>query len=385
MEQRIEFALKALRTLNFRELCREYGISTKTGYKWRERLLTHGWAGLQELSRRPHAQPQGLGEAVVCDIVRLKQAHPHWGPRKIQALYARQHEGEVPSESSFKRVLERAGLTVPRRVRRAAESGRLSSGIKAEQPNDVWTVDFKGWWKDRAGLRVEPLTVRDEHSRMLLEMRVLENSRTESVRGCFERLFERHGLPGAIRSDNGAPFASANGLLGLSRLSAWWLALGIDLERSRPGCPQDNGAHERLHRDVRRELEAGRIGRDQAAFDLWRDQYNTQRPHEALGMRVPAEVYRPSARAYAGTPADLDYGGMQTRKVTRNTGEICYRNAGILISAALGGWSVGLSTREDGLVEVWFSKLLLGHLDPTTASFQSARSDGLKAGQTNPE
>ena len=113
MEQRIEFALKALRTLNFRELCREYGISTKTGYKWRERLLAHGWAGLQELSRRPHAQPQGLGEAVVCAMVRLKQAHPHWGPRKIQALYARQHGGAVPSASSFKRVLERAGLTVP--------------------------------------------------------------------------------------------------------------------------------------------------------------------------------------------------------------------------------------------------------------------------------
>ena len=298
MDQRIEFALKALRTLNFRELCREYGISTKTGYKWRQRLLEHGWEGLNELSRRPHAHPQELGEAVVCAIVRLKQAHPHWGPRKIQALYARQHGGAVPSESSFKRVLERAGLTVPRRVRRAVESGRLSNGVKAQQPNEVWTVDFKGWWKDREGLRVEPLTVRDEHSRMLLEMRVLENSRTESVRDCFERLFERHGLPGAIRSDNGSPFASVQGLLGLSRLSAWWLVLGIDLERSRPGCPQDNGAHERLHRDVRRELEAGRIGRDQAAFDLWRDQYNTERPHEALGMRVPPASKPPDRAAW---------------------------------------------------------------------------------------
>ena len=385
MQQRIEFALKALRAPNFRELCREYGISTKTGYKWRQRLLEHGLEGLNELSRRPHEQPQGLVEAVVCAMVRLKQAHPHWGPRKIQALYARQHGGSVPSESSFKRVLERAGLTVPRRVRRWVESGRLSNGVKAQQPNDVWTVDFKGWWKDRAGLRVEPLTVRDEHSRMLLEMRVLADSCTASVRACFERLFERHGLPGAIRSDNGSPFASANGLLGLSRLSAWWLALGIDLERSRPGCPQDNGAHERMHRDVRRELQAGRIGRDQAAFDLWREQYNTQRPHEALGMRVPAEVYRPSARRYAGTPEDLDYGGMETRRVKHKSGEICYRNEKILISAALGGWSVGLSAREDSLVEVWFSKLLLGHLDPTTASFQAARSGGLEAGQPQPK
>ena len=385
MEQRIEFALKALRTLNFRELCREYGISPKTGYKWRDRLREHGMAGLNELSRRPHAHPQELGEAVVCEMVRLKQAHPHWGPRKIQALYERQHGGAVPSESSFKRVLERAGLTVPRRVRRVSESGRLRSGVQAQQPNDVWTVDFKGWWKDREGLRVEPLTVRDEHSRMLLEMRALENARTESVRACFERVFERHGLPGAMRSDNGSPFASAHGLLGLSRLSAWWLALGIDLERSRPGCPQDNGAHERLHRDVRRELEAGRIGRDQAAFDLWRDQYNTQRPHEALGMRVPAELYRRSARTYAGTPADLDYGGMLTRKVNRTTGKIWYQHEEIPISMALGGWSVGLSPRADGLIEVWFSKLLLGHLEPTTASFQAARSGGLEAGQPNPK
>ena len=129
-----------------------------------------------------------------------------------------------------------------------------------------------------------------------------------------------------------------------------------------------------MHQDVRRELQAGRIGRDQAAFDLWREQYNTQRPHEALGMRVPAEVYRPSARTYTGTPEDLDYGGMETRRVKRKSGAIFYRNEKILISAALGGWSVGLSAREDGLVEVWFSKLLLGHLDPTTASFQAARS-----------
>jgi transposase InsO family protein len=338
-------------------------------------------AGLNELSRRPHGHADELGEAVVCEMVRLKQAHPHWGPRKIQALYRRKHGGDVPSESSFKRVLERAGLTVPRRVRRSTETGRLSTGRQAAAPNDVWSVDFKGWWKDREGLRVEPLTVRDEHSRMLLEMRALADSRTETVRACFERLFERHGLPGAIRSDNGAPFASANGLLGLSRLSAWWLALGIDLERGRPGCPQDNGAHERMHLDVRRELEGGRVGRDQAAFDLWRVEYNTERPHEALGMRVPAEVYQHSARAYEGTPAELDYGGMATRRVKRTNGMISYRDEDIMISSALGGWTVGLSAQADGMVEVWFSQLLLGHIDPETASFRSARPGRTEAGQ----
>jgi transposase InsO family protein len=385
MDQRMEFVMKALTHPNFRELCREYGISAKTGYKWRERFFERGLGGLNELSRRPHGHAGELGEAVVCAMVRLKQAHPHWGPRKIQALYQRKHGGEVPSESSFKRVLERAGLTVPRRVRCSAETGRLGQGRKATQPNEVWSVDFKGWWRDREGLRVEPLTVRDEHSRMLLEMRSLENIRTATLRACFERLFERYGLPGAIRSDNGVPFASSRGLLGLSRLSAWWLVLGIDLERSRPGCPQDNGAHERMHLDIRRELEGGRVGRDQSAFDLWREEYNTERPHEALGMRVPAEVYQRSERVYEGTPTEIDYGGMETRKVRELSGEIGYRKERIMITSAIGGWTVGLSPQANGLVEVWFSKLLLGHIDPETSSFQAARPGRLEAGQSEME
>src|ERR1041384_718037 len=241
LDQRIEFAMKAQQHPNFRELCREYGISGKTGYKWRQRFKAEGLGGMGERSRRPRSHPDRLSETVVCDIVKLKVAHLHWGPRKIQALYGRKHPGEVPSESSFKRVLERTGLTVPRRRQRSVETGRLSSGVKAEKPNDIWTVDFKGWWRDQEGLRVEPLTVRDEHSRMILELRALEDARGETVRHCFELLFERHGLPGAIRSDNGTPFACSRALLGLSRLSAWWLALGINLEQGRPSCPQDNG------------------------------------------------------------------------------------------------------------------------------------------------
>ncbi len=381
MDQRTEFALRSMQTSNFRELCREYGISAKTGYKWKQRFLERGLGGLQEESRRPHGHPSELSEEVVCEIVRFKMAHPRWGPRKIRDLYERKRAGEVPSESSFKRVLERAGLTEPRKRRRREPGGRLASGRKAQAPNEVWTVDFKGWWKDLEGLRVEPLTVRDEHSRMLLEMRVLEDSRTESVRSCFERLFERYGLPGAIRSDNGPPFASVQGLLGLSRLSAWWLALGIGLERGRPGCPQDNGAHERMHLDIRRELQSGRIGRDQAAFDLWRNEYNHERPHEALAMKRPAEIYSNSPRIWSGTPDDIDYGGMATRKVHRN-GSIGFEGERIELSAALGGWSVGLSPRPEGLIEVWFAELLVGHLDPETSSFSAVRPDRTEAGQT---
>jgi transposase InsO family protein len=372
MDQRIEFAMRAVNCPNFAELCREYGISRKTGYKWRERLLEKGLSGMEEESRRPRSHAHELTEDVVCEIVRLKQAHLHWGPRKIRELYARKHHGEAPSESSFKRVLERAGLTRPRRCRKAREGGRVHSGRIASSPNEVWTVDFKGWWRDRSGQRVEPLTVRDEFSRMVLEFRDLTDARTETVRASFERLFEAHGLPGAIRSDNGPPFASNNGLLGLSRLSVWWLALGIDLERGRPGHPQDNGAHERLHLDIFRELESGRAGGDQEAFDLWRHEFNNERPHEALGMKTPAELYRPSGRPYLGSPEEIDYQGMATRKVAAS-GMIHHLGELIFLSQALAGWQVGLAPRDDnGLVEVRFAHLLLGHIDPDTSAFKAA-------------
>jgi len=247
MNQRIEFAMKALTADNFGELCREYGISRKTGYKWRERFVAEGIGGMHEQSRRPHSHANELSESVVCEIIRLKQAHRFWGPRKIRELYRRKHPSDTPSESSFKRVLKRAGLTQSRKRLRAAKTGRIAAGRKAQAPNEVWTVDFKGWWFSCDRQRVEPLTVRDEHSCMILELRALENARTDTVKQCFEDLFEKHGLPEAIRSDNGPLFASTNGLHGLSRLSAWWLALGIDLERGRPGCPQDNGAHEPMN------------------------------------------------------------------------------------------------------------------------------------------
>src|SRR6266436_860400 len=210
MDQRREFALKALGTLNFRGLCREYGISTKTGYKWRERFLRQGLEGMEEDSRRPRSSPKQLSEGQVCEMVKLKLVHRHWGPRKM--LYHRRH-GQAPSESSFKRVLEQAGLTQPRRVREGPlEGGRLSSGRRGQEPNEVWTVDFKGWWRFGEARRCEPLTVRDEFSRYVLELRAMDNARSQTVREAFERIFERHGLPEAIRSDNGAPFASVQAL-----------------------------------------------------------------------------------------------------------------------------------------------------------------------------
>jgi len=368
MEQRIEFGLKAMKTLNFRALCQEYGISAKTGYKWKERFLRDGFGGMAERSRRPHAHAAQLSEEELCEIVRLKLAHAHWGPRKIRELYRRRH-GEVASESTFKRVLERAGLTQKRQRRRAQGTGRLWSGREATYPNDIWTVDFKGWWRSR-GRRCEPLTVRDEHSRYILELRALEDARGQTVRRSFERLFERQGLPQAIRSDNGAPFACIHGLLGLTRLSVWWVALGINLERGRPGHPQDNGAHERMHLDISREIEAlGESG--QESLDLWRESFNRERPHESLGLKTPAEVYRASACKYEGTPQDLDYPQMCARRVDC-CGTIKLDRHRYFLSHALEGWSVGLKPIAPELLEVWFGQLLLGHIDQSASNFVRA-------------
>ena len=369
MDQRIEFALKSLTTTNFQALCREYSISRKTGYKWKERFLEHGLAGAQEQSRRPLSNARELSESVVCELIRFKQRHPTWGPEKIHCLYERAHSEQakesLPSLSSVKRVLDRAGLVEKRKVRRAAQGGRIHSGREAEKPNDVWTIDFKGWWRDPKGEKCEPLTVRDEFTRYVLALQRTANGRTETVRSSFEALFERHGLPGAIRSDNGPPFASITGVLGLSRLSAWWVALGIDLERSRPGCPQDNGAHERMHLDIENEL-AG-MKSDQASFDVWRRIFNEERPHKALGNRFPSELYQNSPRAYAGAPADLEYEGMETRRIPAS-GILTWHNRHVFVSQAIAGWSVGIKPARERL-EIYFANLCLGHLEPATASF----------------
>jgi transposase InsO family protein len=369
MEQREEFVLRALRAENFRALCQEYGISAKTGYKWQKRFLRLGLGGMEEESRRPQSHAAQLGEAEVCAIIRLKMGHPRWGPRKIRELYLRQH-GAVASESSFKRVLERAGLTEKGKRRRVVvEGGRLSSGRRAQAVNEIWTVDFKGWWKTKEG-RCEPLTVRDEYSRYVLELRKLEDGRSQTVQRSFERLFERHGLPGAIRSDNGSPFASVQTLHGLSRLSAWWVALGIDLERGRVGCPQDNGAHERLHRDISLELEGLGEAR-QEGLDLWRQEFNYERPHEALQMRCPGEVYQNSTRSFAGTPQELIYPGTAARQVDKN-GSLSWQNQKLFLSRSLAGWSVGLKNAGGQFIEVWFTHLLLGHIDQNNLSFLRA-------------
>ena len=374
INERTAFALRSLQPgVNFSQLCQEYGISRQVGYKWKKRFIEEGTPGMVERSRRPRSSPRELTEQVICRLNKCHQRHPAWGPKKIHAHYLGTY-GEVPSLSSIKRIFERSGWVKKRRRRPAASGGRLHADRVAEEANDVWTVDFKGWWHVGDGGRCEPLTVRDEKTRYVLAIRGMSASTTEAVRSVFEELFHRYGLPKAIRSDNGPPFASRGNALGLSRLSAWWLALGIDLERGRPGKPQDNGAHERLHRDIKAELQdcaEDSMEEQQAAFEIWRTIFNRERPHEALGMKTPEMYYRKSPRTYTSEPVELEYRGMCSRRVN-TAGMIKLENRPIRISAALAGWSVGLKALDADTYEVYFSRLRIGQIELSTRSFLGA-------------
>jgi transposase InsO family protein len=374
---RQEFVTKALlQGVSFSGLCREYGISRKTGYKWRQRALDDGLCRLGEHSRRPQSSPCQLDETTTCMLIRFKLRHPHWGPKKIRQLYARQFQ-PVPSLSSCQRVLTRAGLVLARQRRPKPAPERITIGAVAHAPNEVWTVDFKGWWRVASGQRCDPLSVRDAFSRYLLAVRSVPKADTTNLRVIFEQLFERHGLPLVIKSDNGAPFATATAPLGLSRLSAWWVALGIELDRSRPAHPQDNGAHERMHRDIAVELARcvqSDLSAQQAAFDQWREEFNWERPHEALGGRSPGEVYRNSPRPWSLGPRTITYGpGFFPRQVS-SAGALRWDRQQIFISGALAGWPVGLRHQDLDHLEVWFRHLLLGHLEVSSARFLRAPS-----------
>jgi len=377
MDQRKEFVLRVMGNgERFGDVCREFGISRKTGYKWKERFIAEGLCGLGDTSRRPKTSPGELTETMVCQIIHLKLAHPGWGPRKLRAVLARRLPAdELPSESSFKRVLDKAGLVVHRRRRAASEQGRLTTPVKPERPNHVWTIDFKGWWYTRNRSRFEPLTIRDGYSRYLLCAQALDNARTQTVQAAMVRVFEKHGLPEVIRSDNGSPFAASQSPLGLSRLSAWWLTLGIDLDRIAPGRPDQNGGHERMHRDIASEVEC-RAQNDpqtqQAVLDVWRRTFNEERPHEALGMRVPQDLYAVSPRKYDPAPVELEYPASYAVRKVSAVGSVKIAGHQAIVSEALVGCDVGLEPITQERYGVWFCRLRLGELDLSTDKFHAA-------------
>jgi putative transposase len=365
---RKDFVLKAMaKEMPFAEACREFGIARKTGYKWLARFKERGTAGLRDEPRRPSRSPLALSADVTLEIVELREAHSRWGPKKIWRMLVRTHGiDDVPSIATVARVLKRRGLVRIRRYRARPYSvpNRVPI-VVVDGPNDLWTADFKGWWRSRDKRRCEPLTVRDSFSRFILAAKLVKRTGIEEVKPEFEALFKRYGLPKAIQTDNGPPFASVISLGGLTKLSVWWLSLGIKLIRGRPGCPQDNGAHERMHADMRIEVEddsAPTVEAQQAICDAWVHEFNHVRPHEALGLQTPAELYRPSQRTFGhvvleGRPPDCDL------RPVFNGGWIKYRAQRVYVTEALRGFRVALREVGDE-VHVQFFDLLLGRFRP---------------------
>jgi len=349
------------------QACRRAGISRKSGYKWLKRYAEDGLDGLEDRSRAPTGHPNAVDEASGQAILAMKRKHLQFGPAKVRVRLMQAHpDRHWPATSTIGDILKRHGLVVPRKKRRHATPTSEPLG-HCTQANDVWCADFKGWFCTGDGQRCEPLTISDGASRFLLCCQTMFNGTAfVQVKPHFEIAFRQFGLPQAIRTDNGTPFASV-GLWGLSRLSVWWLRLGIRPERIRPGKPQENGRHERMHRTLKQATAKppeNNLKLQQRAFDRFMHEYNYERPHQALGQQTPATQYRPSQRPFPSRlpqapPFPDDW---QTRSV-RGAGQIKWAGHDIGVCAALSGERIGLKPIDDGLWEIYFCNQCLGVFD----------------------
>ena len=358
------------------EACRQFEISRQSGYKWLKRFEEGGEAGLQERSRAPQHQFQAMLEEVAAEILGLRRAHPRWGPRKLKAYLERTApEIQWPAASTIGTLLKQEGLVAERR-KRVRTPGYTSPLQHADGPNRVWCVDFKGWFVCGDGKRCDPLTCTDAFSRFLLRSRAVPKTDGPHVKSVFEAIFREYGLPEAIRSDNGPPFASkAPG--GLSRLSMWWLRLGIRHERIEPGCPEQNGRHERMHQTLKQETAnppRANLRQQQRAFADFEQEYNYERPHEALGNRTPAELYARSDRAYPSKLPELEYPlGALLRRISQQ-GSLKWKCERTFVSEVLAREVVGLMPHEDDRFDVYYGPLLIGWLDGRRQCFHRAKS-----------
>lgn len=368
MDERLKFVVQYLEgTWRMTELCRAFGISRKTGYKVVGRYREEGVAGLSDRSRAPRHHPNAVVPEVREEIENFRDAHKSWGPRKLRAhLLRRKPEVHWPAVSTVGEILKRAGKVKPRR------RGRRGCAVPSEQPfdaclepNDVWCADYKGWFRLGNGRRCEPLTMSDAVSRYLLSCQALSGTTCREAYPVFEGVFLEHGLPLAIRTDNGPPFAS-RGIGGLTRLAVWWIRLGIIPQRIQLGRPDQNGRHERMHRTLKAEAckpPQADHGAQQATFDEFREEYNQERPHEALGDRPPAEFYVPSARPYPATLPELEYPAhFELRRVKRD-GRLKWKGAWYYLNEALHRQTVGLVPVNDDRWEIHFGPVVLGVLD----------------------
>lgn len=339
------------------QLCDHYGVSRKTGYKWIERYQEAGVAGLAERSSARHTQQRRIEAETARMVLGLRESRPSWGPKKLLARLRQDHPDRTwPAASTLGDLLKREGVIQPRPRRRSGER-RKPELIGASAPNISWSADLKGWFRTGDGVRCEPLTVTDGYSRYVLGCEAVPQVRFAPVQCVLTRLFREYGLPQALRTDNGNPFARRDGLGGLSQLSVWLLKLDVWPDFILPGRPDMNGRHERMHRVLHEDAispAAASISAQQQRFDAWRGDYNTYRPHEALGQRCPAALYAPSARSFPETIAGWTYpADHQLRKVLGD-GYIRWRDRTIYLSGALRGETVALAQRDDGAWAVRF-------------------------------
>ncbi|MFM9843699.1 MAG: integrase core domain-containing protein [Dongiaceae bacterium] len=348
-------------------LCEAYGVSREAGYELLRRYAAEGLQGLRRRSRAPHRPGRAMADEIAAVIIELRRERPSWGPKKLRALLVeRRPEVAWPAPSSIGELLRREGLSAPRRRRRRAlPVTRPFAPVEA--PNDLWCIDFKGWFRTRDGERCDPLTITDADSRYLLECRILPPT-LAAVQPAVDRVFREFGLPRAIRSDNGAPFA-CSGAAGLSRLAVHWLKLGIALERIEPGAPQQNGRHERMHGTLKAETArppAGSPAEQQARFDAFRRDFNDNRPHEALGQIPPVRRYHPSPRPFPAKIEEPWYDPDHATRRVRSSGEIKWGGDLVFVSEALAGETVGVAETDDGDWIVRFAAVDLGLIDRTS-------------------
>lgn len=365
MDERLRFIARLLEGEAMTDLCVEFGISRKTGYKIYDRYRQSGSEALSDRSKRPWRYANQLPPQLEAQIVGLKHDKPHWGARKIRELLVRRLSSgvKVPARSTIHAVLDRNGLVSRMgRRRNKARGTALSSGAN---PNDLWCADFKGEFTLGNKRYCYPLTVTDHASRYLLMCEALDSTREDPAFEAFEQLFREKGLPLAIRSDNGVPFASPNALFNLSKLAVWWLRLGISIERIKPGNPQQNGRHERMHRTLKQETTRPpgmNSLQQQARFDDFVREFNEERPHEAIAMKCPAELYQPSPRSYQGI-GELDYPLHDKSITVTSCGRICMLRKKINLSTVLAGQTLGIKEVDEGIWLVSFMHYDLGYID----------------------
>ena len=382
MSERVKFIAAHLEyEASFADLCRDFGVSRKTGYKWLRRYEVAGAGALEDRSRAAHSHPNTVGDPVVQAVLAIRRRHPRWGPRKLRVVLKRQQPRlPLPAASTIGDILKRNGLVRPRRrTRRSAPYGdRLR---QYDAPNAVWCADFKGHFPmggHRDGERCHPLTISDGFSRYLLRCRALRRPLHRCVQPIFESAFRQYGLPRAIRTDNGPPFSTlAPG--GLSRLAVWWIRLGIRPERILPGRPDQNGRHERMHSTLKAETAKpprSSFSAQQRAFDRFQIEYNEERPHEALGQEVPASFYRPSLRAYPRYLPQVEYPAHFETRWAYPNGVISFGTTQWYVSACLSGERVGLEPCDDGRWRVHYGCVPIGVLDIRSAAERRDRQFG---------